>query len=233
MTWTQIAAQAGRTPSTAAHLIRTAKAGNNINLATERTWLAVTHQPPTGRRAALKITPQVGTARRIRALVALGWTYNAITRETGISATHLSDIARQTPRGRVGGHAATTIRATYDRLSMTRPDGAYADRARRTAQHLGWPPPLAWDDIDDPDETPTGHKPGRGRATTFHVEDIAEALTHNPTITTAQLAHRHGVQPNAIQQRLARAGRTDLLDQLARNATLAGNANGRRKGRAA
>ena len=234
MTWTQIAAQTGRSPGAAAHLIRAARAGGNINLATQRTWLAVTYQPPTTRRAALKITPEVGTGRRIRALVALGWTYKALKRETGISDTHLSDIARQMPgRGTPGGVTAATIRTTYDRLSMTRPEGTRADTARRRARHLGWPPPLAWDDIDDPDETPTGHKPGRGRATNFHLDDITEHLTHNPATTTAQLAHRFGVQPNAIQQRLVRAGRTDLLDQLARNATLAGHSNGRRKGQAA
>ena len=232
MTWTQIAAQTGRTPAAAAHLIRRANAGANINRHTEQSWLTTTYQP-TAQHRALKITPEVGTGRRIRALVALGWTYRALARETGISGTHLSDIARALPRARVGGLTATRIHTHYDRLSMTRPEGPGAERARRTARQHGWPPPLAWDDIDDPDETPTGHEPRRGKATTFHVEDIAEALAYNPTITTAQLAHRHGVQPNAIQQRLARAGRTDLLDQLARNATLAGNANGRRKGQAA
>ena len=117
--------------------------------------------------------------------------------------------------------------------AKTRPDGPRADRARHTARINGWPPPLAWDDIDDPDETPTGHEPRRGKPSAFHLDDITEHLTHNPATTTAQLAHRFGVQPNAIQQRLVRAGRTDLLDQLARNATLAGHANGRRKGRAA
>lgn len=157
MTWTQIAAQTGRSPSAAAHLIRAAKAGNSINRHTEQSWLTTTYQP-TAQRRALKITPEVGTGRRIRALVALGWTYKALARETGVSPTHLSDIARQKPRGRVGGLTATRIRTTYDRLSMTRPDGPHADRARRTARHLGWPPPLAWDDIDDPDETPTGHQ---------------------------------------------------------------------------
>ena len=129
--------------------------------------------------------------------------------------------------------AALAIHTAYDRLSMTRPEGTRADTARRRARHLGWPPPLAWDDIDDPDETPTGHHRDLRKRSAFHLDDIAEHLTHNPATTTAQLAHRFGVQPNAIQQRLVRAGRTDLLDHLARNATLAGHGNGRRKGQAA
>ena len=233
MTWGQIAAQAGRTPSAPANVIRAATTGRHINRHTERTWLAVTYQPPTTRRAALKITPEVGTGRRIRALVALGWTYKALKRETGISDTHLSDIARSVTRARPGGGTILAVRTAYNRLSMTRPEGPRADTARRRARHLGWPPPLAWDDIDDPDETPTGHPRDLRKRSAFHLDDIAEHLTHNPATTTTQLAHRFGVQPNAIQQRLVRAGRTDLLDQLARNATLAGHSNGRRKERAA
>jgi len=232
MTWAEIAAQVDRTPRAAAHLIRRAKDGGRINLATERIWLTTTYQPTTQRRA-LKITPEVGTGRRIRALVALGWTYRALERETGVAASHLSDIARQTRRGRAGGLTATRVRAAYGRLSMVRPEGTRADTARRRARHLGWPPPLAWDDIDDPDETPTGHLRDLRKRSAFNLDDIAEHLTHNPATTTTQLAHRFGVQPNAIQQRLVRAGRTDLLDQLARNATLAGHSNGRRKERTA
>ena len=234
MSWAQIAAQAGRTNSAPQNILRAARQGRSINLATERTWLAVTYQPPVGRRAALKITPHPGTVRRVRALVALGWTYKALKRETGISDTHLSDIARQMPgRGRPGGVTAATIRTAYDRLSMTRPEGRGADQARRRARHLGWAPPLAWDDIDDPDETPTGHQRDLRKRSTFHLDDIAEHLTHNPATTTAQLATRFGIQPNTITTRLARAGRTDLLDRLAHNATLAGHGNGRRTGQVA
>ena len=48
------------------------------------------------------------------------------------------------------------ITAVYERLSMRIPTGPYRDRGRRQAERKGWPPPLAWDDIDNPNESPKG-----------------------------------------------------------------------------
>jgi hypothetical protein len=49
---------------------------------------------------------------------------------------------------------ADTIAAAYESLSMTVPEGAYANRNRAIAARRGWLPPLAYDDIDDPNEQP-------------------------------------------------------------------------------
>lgn len=51
---------------------------------------------------------------------------------------------------------SNAIVAAYERLHMQpAPEGRGASRARNRAIALGWAPPLAFDNIDDPDEQPT------------------------------------------------------------------------------
>ena len=51
---------------------------------------------------------------------------------------------------------------------MTKPQGPGANRARTWAKRHGFAPPLAWDDIDDPDE-----KPNYGERADHHARDEA------------------------------------------------------------
>lgn len=104
---------------------------------------------------ALTVDP-TGTMRRVRALYALGWTWDALAAESGVNR-------RQLQRWATGEHCSTRgvnidsarmVAALYDRLSGTRPEGWTADRARRFAERYGWFTPDRWYDIDDPDETP-------------------------------------------------------------------------------
>jgi len=93
-----------------------------------------------------------GTRRRIQALVALGWNLEEIAQACGRKG-------REWPREVMGStyvfeRTAVLIENAYDHMSMTIPTGAYRGRNRLRAQRNGWPPPLAWDDIDDPNESP-------------------------------------------------------------------------------
>ena len=99
------------------------------------------------------MVPSVGLVRRYEALLALGYTGPQISEAVGISVNslrsvryHGSDLVRATTFERFA--------AAYERLCMTVPDGQYARRARSIARSRGWAPPLAWDNIDDPDEQP-------------------------------------------------------------------------------
>lgn len=92
-----------------------------------------------------------GTARRIRALLAIGWTHEHLHAATGIATRrHVKG-----DKGRVTRRTHEAIAGLYDRLSMT-PGPSEQNRAR--ARRLGWVPPLAWDDelIDDPTARPRG-----------------------------------------------------------------------------
>lgn len=99
--------------------------------------------------------------RRIRALQALGWSSAHLARELGYSHR---DALLSMIRGQ-WCHRRTALRVfrLYERLCMT-PGPSTITKAR--ARKAGWPPPLAWDDIDDPDEQPAGwqYVPGGSRA---------------------------------------------------------------------
>lgn len=86
---------------------------------------------------------------------------------------------------------------------------------------------MAWDDdsIDDPAATPhtttsrsvrTKNRPAEHLA-----EDVGFVLDADPFATGAQVAARLGVTRDAVTQALKRTDRTDLINQLARNARLA------------
>lgn len=92
--------------------------------------------------------PSVGAARRVQALMALGWRKADLQAE-GVPTGQL--VTRS--RDQVSVEGWRQVRDVYDRLSMTLgPSQAARDRAAAR----GYPPPLAWDDetIDDPRATP-------------------------------------------------------------------------------
>jgi hypothetical protein len=104
------------------------------------------------------MVPSLGTRRRIGALVALGYTYAAIGERAGVT---LSAVYRTLQRpSTIRREVAERYAAIYDELCMTPPprdtrqqkrDYAYA---QTVARRNNWLPPLAWVDIDDPNEQP-------------------------------------------------------------------------------
>ena len=137
--------------------------------------------------------PAIGYLRRIRALHALGWTGPEIARRSGLSIGTLRSIGYH-DSGAVLSETAKKIEAVYEQLSMRRPEGTYADRARSMAARKGWAPPLAWDDID------TDPHPRGLRDTTRHdllaewhdLRDAGESIE--------QAAVRLGVTVGAIER---------------------------------
>lgn len=105
----------------------------------------------------------VGTKRRIRALMAIGWTSERIAEASG-TLTRLQ-VTRQlrAERHRVRVSAALAIVRAYDALWYRQPVPATPaerlaiERVRAYAKRMRWGSPLAWDeDIDDPDATSSG-----------------------------------------------------------------------------
>lgn len=95
-----------------------------------------------------------GTARRLQALHALGYSLARLEREVGCySLGAIKDVVH----GRVvviEAQHAVAVAEAYERLSMRLPQATNRNeasgitRARNTAKRNGWAPPLAWDDID-------------------------------------------------------------------------------------
>jgi len=123
---------------------------------------AIARYEKEGRLARLnggRAVPALGAQRRIQALMALGWTSENIRLAAGWN--HRNSIQRilHGQKGRpctwLTKATAETITKVYDQLSMRLPEmDRYHRRAASIARSKGYVPPLAWDDIDNPDEQP-------------------------------------------------------------------------------
>lgn len=90
------------------------------------------------------------TRRRLRALACMGYGLDTLAVETSTNASTLGMIRRGNER--VGAAIALRVSDAYDRLHMI---PGPCGQAREGARARGWAPPLAWNNIDDPDEDPT------------------------------------------------------------------------------
>jgi hypothetical protein len=98
----------------------------------------------TGGRASA-----IGSRRRLRALQCMGWTNEALSRETGISFVTLASIQRGSV-SKVSARLFHPIKDAYDRLAEI--DGG-SNHAKIRARKNSYLPPAAWDDPDtDPDQ---------------------------------------------------------------------------------
>lgn len=109
-------------------------------------------------RGIQRKVPSWRVLRRVRALQALGWSVPKIAETSGLYPQQVYDIDRY-----VGCYRSTfeAIDKAFRQLSMQLPptdttgQRISVTRAQRHAERKGWLPPLAWDDMDDPNERPT------------------------------------------------------------------------------
>lgn len=154
--------------------------------------------------------PSTGTARRLRALMALGWPARELAARLGCTAARVSALARP-DRPVVFASTAARVTALYDDLSMTVGPSAIT---RVRGQRAGWPPPLAWDDADLDDPATAPHGP---QATSDAV-DVARVVRrcygdHQVSLTRAE---RHAVVARLHRQGLCDveiAGRAGLVER--------------------
>lgn len=149
----------------------------------ERKWLPVASLPITlavpDHLPDTCLVPSLGCARRVQALMAMGWRHEDITEYVGRSSHHLS---AQTYAS-INAHDWRLIDAAYDVLS-----GSYggSPKSRTRAKKVGFLPPLAWNDIDNPDEKPAMLK-NAGLPDRVLVESIFDGnWRHAPLATKAE-----------------------------------------------
>lgn len=147
-----------------------------------------------------------GTHRRIQALCALGWSYGEIGTACGVKSR---EWARELMlHQRTHTDTAKRVAAAYEQMSMTIPTGPTRTRGRLWAERRGWPPPLAWDNIDDPDERPHGWQyaePDRA--------DILTELDHLGAGLSTVLA-RIDISRKTLERWCRRAGMADVYSRL-------------------
>jgi len=142
-----------------------------------------------GRQRRIDVT---GSRRRIQALQAIGWPSRIICEELGY--THKNALGPLLYAHEFITRArAAKIADIYARLCMT-PGPSTITRNR--ALRAGYAPPLAWNNIDDPDEQPTGVRvEGKRRDLLAEWEDLREAGE-----SIEQAALRLGVTVGAIER---------------------------------
>lgn len=97
----------------------------------------------------------MGVRRRLQALASIGYTITDISTLSSVPFPTVRDLIHPWIRGGVSARLDRQFRALYARLSGT-PGPSH--RAALRARAKGWAPPLAWNDIDDPDEKPVRAK---------------------------------------------------------------------------
>lgn len=164
-------------------------------------------------QAILAVRPAltlIGAIRRVRALTALGWSAPAIAQAGQITTCTVGSYRRGEAQF-LGPGAVGVVRA-WKALSMrvpaqvTRYEKSMVTRSQAWARREGWAPPLAWDNIDDPNERPNIGEKVRG----FDLDDWARLVQWGETPRRA--AERAGVTIDAVNLRALRTGRADILD---------------------
>jgi hypothetical protein len=108
-------------------------------------------------RTISKLTPAVGSARRIEALALNGWSCQRLADILGWDPVILH---RSRMQPRIRADKAQAIADLFDQLWNRNPpfetlsDRVSASRTRAMAERRGYAPALAWDDMDDPDAKP-------------------------------------------------------------------------------
>lgn len=144
MTTGQIARAAGVDIST----VRRVRQHQTVRGSTAVALLAVV-AAPAGPRAGL--VSALGTCRRLQALVALGWSFPQQAQRLGVTPQRVRELALLPTGAAVAVETKWAVTRMFEQLSAT-PGGS--TKAYRYAARMGWLPPLAWDDLDDPDAHP-------------------------------------------------------------------------------
>lgn len=152
----------------------------------------------------------IGTARRLRALACLGWPLRELAERLGVHTSRVEHLRSQ-KYPVVSRHTHAAVAALYGALEYT--DGGDT-RAARHAVRVGWSPPAAWDDIDNPDEKPL-HQLGNSGEDSVNDEyvDLHELLAgrlpgsrswHRGRLNrmAVEILTRRGCSVDAIAERL-------------------------------
>lgn len=175
------------------------------------------------------LVDQTGTARRLQALVAIGWSAAELGRRLDRLPSNMTALVHG--RGQVTVRTRACVAELYDQLSTTVRAGAdhrtrqSISRSRAAAARNGWAPPLAWDDdrIEDPAAAPEGveWQLETGRAGTRLVSELAEDVEFllDGGLSSDEVSARLGMQVASVETALHRAGLSDLAHRFQCNSS--------------
>lgn len=157
----------------------------------------------------------LGARRRLRALVALGWSTQRLAERLGISS---SLVQRWLHQNTIHSRNRDAIEALYEALEMALPPNDHSSaQARRYAEAQSWSPPLAWDSdtIDDPEAEPVGIEGGEPAddfvdwvavQRAFSGEKVRRRLTMAERLVTIYCGDQQGKHTAAIAKATGQSG---------------------------
>lgn len=167
------------------------KSTGRVQLLTHKKILAIpvpTRFVPGGELSAL------GTKRRLRALAAIGWSLRYQGTHLGGTSTYATNLLAGSDV--VLSSTAAKVDEMYRQLSAT---VGPSKRSRLLAQRKGWPPPLAWDVIDDPNELPDF-----GADSKLSFPERYLELRDHVGLSDVQIANRLGIELESLERQLFR-----------------------------
>lgn len=128
----------------------------------------------------------LGSMRRLQALAFMCYGVKILGAETGLSTRHVWQVRR----GDFPVMLKTTHIAIADAFERLSAHVGPEPKAGLYARRIGWAPPLAWDDIDDPAEQPKGlRKPGRPENGHTTGPSVMDGVTDDLAIAAARAGH--------------------------------------------
>lgn len=196
LSWAHIATLSGISGRTAQRVGK----HKTVKLATAKGILSVTPpELPYSTAQSGDLVPAVGTLRRLRGLIAMGYTNEFLASEMGVTKDHFSKVSRdRSPHVTAG--TARKAEEIFRRLQVNPvPDSYQARRTRLRAWRKGWLPPFSWDEdtIDDPAAEP--FIPTEKADWFDSYEELQEM-----GLTDPQISVRLGKSVDAIKARLKR-----------------------------
>ena len=144
--------------------------------------------------------PRVGAARRVQALLAMGWPHHALGAAGIVNSAQIIGASGDL----ITVQRWRQVRDVYDRLSMT---PGPSPETRGWAARLGYAPPLAWDEegIDDPTAMP-GHDAATTGQEDCVVDEVAVARAAASVGAAASLT---ATERTAVVRVMASRGASD------------------------
>lgn len=206
MTWRNLSEAAGAHKNTLARIHR----GHYVKVRTEIA-AAILAIPVDRAAPARYLVDATGTRRRLQALYRREFTTAVLCAQLHTDPAHVLLLARGTrlvtrdTRARV----ATAFKALHAQdPAVFGVSAAERRRVRAFADHNGFAPAGAWNDIDDPDEAPDL---GESSPRLLAVVEDAEFIRATVGATDEQIADRLQVPKSTLQTMLARARRRERV----------------------
>lgn len=171
-------------------------------------------------------TDNLGSIRRLRALVAMGWSQSRLARRLDMDPANIGPIIRG-DRFEILVSTTKRIEVLFNELWDQAPPAAThhqkisVSRSKAYAKAHGWVTAAAWDDIDDPREKPKANLedsiPARSRALVEKIDRLELLIWEGYGDNDDTFIRAGWGKQNSGYVALRRAGREDLIERLRRN----------------